>query len=216
MNQRFIHFADRINVFVGKAAAWLVCVLMLVVSIEVFKRYVLNAPTAWIFDLDAMLYGTLFMMCGAYALAQNGHVRGDFLYAGMKPRTQASFDLALYFLFFLPGILALIYSGYTYALDSWHINEHSNVTADGPPIYQFKAVIPIAGALVMLQGVAEILRCIICLRTGEWPARQKDVEEIDVVEEQLARSELVDEESRRAAIDSAHAIEKSAHTRTGA
>ena len=216
MNQRFINFADRINVFVGKASAWLVCVLMLVVSIEVFKRYVLNAPTAWIFDLDAMLYGTLFMMCGAYALAQNGHVRGDFIYAGMKPRTQASFDLALYLLFFLPGILALIYSGYTYALDSWHINEHSNVTAEGPPIYHFKAIIPIAGALVMLQGVAEILRCIICLRTGEWPERQKDVEEIDVVEEQLARSELVDEESRRAAIDSAHAIDKSAHTRTGA
>ena len=216
MNQRFINFADRINVFVGKASAWLVCVLMLVVSIEVFKRYVLNAPTAWIFDLDAMLYGTLFMMCGAYALAQNGHVRGDFIYAGMKPRTQASFDLALYLLFFLPGILALIYSGYTYALDSWHINEHSNVTAEGPPIYHFKAIIPIAGALVMLQGVAEILRCIICLRTGEWPERQKDVEEIDVVEEQLARSELVDEESRRAAIDSAHTIDKSAHTRTGA
>ena len=216
MNERFINFADRINILVGKTSAWLVCVLMLVVSVEVFKRYVLNAPTAWIFDLDAMLYGTLFMMCGAYALAQGGHVRGDFLYAGMKPRTQASLDLALYILFFLPGILALIYSGYTYALESWHINEHSNVTADGPPIYHFKAVIPIAGALVMFQGIAEILRCIVCLRTGEWPQRQKDVEEIDVVEEQLAQSELVDEESRRAAIASAHTIDKSAHTRTGA
>ena len=216
MNQRFINFADRITIFVGKTSAWLVCVLMLVVSVEVFKRYVLNAPTSWIFDLDAMLYGTLFMMCGAYALAQNGHVRGDFLYAGMKPRTQASLDLALYILFFLPGILALIYSGYGYAVDSWHINEHSNVTAEGPPVYHFKTVIPIAGALVMLQGLAEILRCIVCLRTGDWPQRQKDVEEIDVVEEQLAQSELVDEESRRAAIDSAHTIDKSAHTRTGA
>jgi TRAP-type mannitol/chloroaromatic compound transport system permease small subunit len=216
MNDRYIAFADRLNVFVGKAAAWLVCLLMLVVSVEVFKRYVMNAPTAWIFDLDAMLYGTLYMMCGAYTLAQSGHVRGDFLYAGMKPRTQAALDLALYVAFFIPGILALIYAGYHYAAESWRIAEHSNVTADGPPIYYFKTVIPVAGALVMLQGGAEILRCVVCLRTGAWPARQKDVEEIDIVEEQLARSELLDEESRRAAIESAHSIEKAAHTRTSA
>jgi TRAP-type mannitol/chloroaromatic compound transport system permease small subunit len=216
MNDRYIAFADRLNVFVGKAAAWLVCLLMLVVSVEVFKRYVMNAPTAWIFDLDAMLYGTLYMMCGAYTLAQSGHVRGDFLYAGMRPRTQAALDLALYVAFFIPGILALIYAGYHYAAESWRIAEHSNVTADGPPIYYFKTVIPVAGALVMLQGGAEILRCVVCLRTGAWPARQKDVEEIDIVEEQLARSELLDEESRRAAIESAHSIEKAAHTRTSA
>src|SRR5215831_10801591 len=106
MNNRYIRFADAINIVVGKAFAWLICLLMLVVSVEVFKRYVLNAPTAWIFDLDAMLYGTLFMMCGAYTLVQNGHVRGDFLYAGMKPRTQAALELSLYLLFFIPGILA--------------------------------------------------------------------------------------------------------------
>src|SRR6185436_13879370 len=131
---RIVGVADRISTWSGKLFAWLIVVLMLVVSIEVFKRYILNAPTSWIFDLDAMLYGTLFMMCGAYTLAQNGHVRGDFLYVNMKPRTQAWFDLVLYFLFFIPGVIALIYAGYYYAADSFRILEHSNVTADGPPV----------------------------------------------------------------------------------
>jgi len=204
---------DRVSYWSGKAFAWLIVALTLVVCIEVFKRYILNAPTAWIFDLNNMLYGTLFMMTGAYTLAQGAHVRADFVYGRLSPRTQAALDLALYFLFFIPGILALIYAGYGYAADSWRIGEHSTVTAEGPPIYHFKSVIPIAGALVMLQGLAEIVRCVVCLRTGEWPERPRDVEEIDVVEEQLARSEFVDEESRRAAVASAHAIEEAARHR---
>jgi TRAP-type mannitol/chloroaromatic compound transport system permease small subunit len=184
-----------------------------VVSVEVFKRYILNAPTAWIFDFNNMIYGTLFMMCGAYALAQGAHVRADFVYGRLAPRTQAALDLTLYFLFFIPGILALIYAGYDYAALSWRIGEHSTVTAEGPPVYHFKTVIPVAGALVMLQGLAEIARCVICLRTGAWPERIQDVEEIDVVGEQLARSEFVDEESRRAAVESAHAIDEAARHR---
>ncbi|MBM3596812.1 MAG: TRAP transporter small permease subunit [Alphaproteobacteria bacterium] len=197
--QRFLLATDRISAWSGKAFAWLIVALALVVGIEVFKRYILNAPTAWIFDLNSMLYGTLFMMCGAYALAQNAHVRGDFLYGSMKPRVQAALDLTLYILFFVPGILALAYAGYGFAELSWRINEHSNVTADGPPVYHFKTFIPIAGVLVMLQGLTEIARCVVCLRTGEWPARLKDVEEIDVVGTQLSQSEFVDEESRRVA-----------------
>ena len=215
MIERFVRIADLISTWSGKLFAWLIGVLTLVVSIEVFKRYILNAPTAWIFDADAMLYGPLFMMCGAYALSQDAHVRGDFLYSNMKPRTQAALDLALYFLFFLPGIAALIYAGWGFALDSWRIDEHSNVTSGGPPVYQFKMVIPLAGVLVMLQGVAEIIRCVRCLKTGEWPARLSDVEEIDVVEEQLAHSEFVDEESRRTAIEQAHRIDEAAHQRGG-
>jgi TRAP-type mannitol/chloroaromatic compound transport system permease small subunit len=210
----FLRVADNVSTWTGKTSAWLICVLMLVVSVEVFKRYILNSPTAWIFDLDSMLYGTLFMMFGAYTLAQDGHVRGDFLYTNMRPRTQAALDLALYFLFFIPGILALVYAGYYYAGDSWRINEHSNVTADGPPVYYFKSVIPIAGALVMFQGIAEIVRCVVCLRTGEWPERLRDVEEIDVVGEQLANSEFVDEESRKMAIEQAHHIDDAARQRT--
>lgn len=213
--RRWLHAVDRISTLSGQISAWLICILMLVVCVEVFKRYILNAPTAWVFDLDAMLYGSLFMLCGAYTLAHDGHVRGDFLYGSMRPRTQASFDLALYFLFFVPGILALIYAGYGFAVESWMINEHSNVTADGPPVYQFKAVIPIAGALVMLQGFAEIARCIVCLQTGKWPERLKDVEEIDVVGEQLANSEFVDEDSRRMAMQNVHEIEEAAKQRGG-
>ena len=211
--QRVLHGADRMSTWSGKLSAWLIIVLMLVVCVEVFKRYLLNAPTAWIYDLNNMLYGTLFMMCGAYTLAQNGHVRGDFLYSSFRPRTQAALDLALYVVFFLPGIVALIYAGEEYAYESWRIREHSNVTANGPPVYQFKAIIPIAGALVILQGVAEIIRCIDCLRTGRWPPRLKDAEEIDVVEEQLAHSEYVDEESRKIAIERAHEIDETARQR---
>lgn len=211
--QRILHGIDRLSNWSGKLFAWLIVVLALVVGVEVFKRYILNAPTAWIFDLNSMLYGTVFMMCGAYALAQNAHVRGDFLYGSMRPRVQAGLDLSLYILFFIPGILALFYAGYGFAELSWRIDEHSNVTADGPPIYQFKAVIPIAGALVMIQGLAEIARCIICLRTGHWPARLKDVEETDVIGTQLSGSEFVDEETKRRAIEGAQHIQEVAHQR---
>ena len=212
--QSFLYTIDGISTWVGKATAWLIIALMSVVCIEVFKRYIMNMPTAWIFDLDNMLYGSLFMLCGAYTLAQNAHVRGDFLYSSMRPRTQASLDLVLYIVFFIPGIAALIYAGYGFAAESWRIAEHSNVTANGPPVYHFKAVIPIAGALVMLQGLAEIVRCIQCLRTGEWPPRLSDVEEIDVIDTQLSKSAYVDEESRRVAMDSAKAIDEAARHRT--
>jgi TRAP-type mannitol/chloroaromatic compound transport system permease small subunit len=210
--QRFLYFIDGISTWVGKAAAWLIILLTTVVCVEVFKRYIMNMPTAWIFDADNIMYGTLFMLCGAYTLAQNAHVRGDFLYSSMRPRLQAGLDLALYVVFFLPGIAALIYAGADYAGDSWRIGEHS-VTANGPPIYHFKTVIPIAGALVMLQGVAEVVRCVVCLQTGEWPARLRDVAEIDVIEEQLAHSEYVDEESRKIAIERAHEIDEAARQR---
>jgi TRAP-type mannitol/chloroaromatic compound transport system permease small subunit len=211
--QNVLHTIDGISTWVGKAAAWLIMILMAVVCIEVFKRYIMNSPDAWIFDIDNMLYGTLFMLCGAYTLAQNAHVRGDFLYSSMRPRMQASLDLVLYIVFFIPGIAALIYSGYVFAGESWHINEHSTVTADGPPVWQFKMMIPVAGVMVMIQGIAEIVRSAVCLKTGEWPSRLHDVAEIDVIEEQLAHSEYVDEESRRRAIESAKQIDEVARQR---
>ena len=211
--QDFLHTIDGISTWVGKLFAWLIVALMTVVCVEVFKRSFLNAPTAWIFDAENMLYGTLFMMCGAYTLAQNAHVRGDFLYSSMRPRTQAWLDLVLYIVFFIPGIAALIYSGWIFAVESWTINEHSTVTANGPPVWQFKFMIPLAGVMVMLQGLAEITRCVVCLRTGEWPSRLKDVTEIDVVEEQLAHSAYVDEESRKVAIERAKNIDEMARQR---
>ena len=211
--QSLLHTIDGISTWVGKATAWLMIILMSVVCIEVFKRYIVNMPTAWIFDAENMLYGSLFMLCGAYTLAQNAHVRGDFLYSSMRPRTQATLDLILYIVFFIPGIAALIYAGTDYAADSWRIAEHSNVTADGPPVYHFKSVIPIAGALIMLQGIGEIIRCVVCLKTGEWPSRLHDVAEIDVIEEQLAHSEYVDEESRKLAIEGAARIDEMARQR---
>jgi TRAP-type mannitol/chloroaromatic compound transport system permease small subunit len=211
--ERALQMADHVSTWSGKACAWLILVLMFTVCIEVFKRYIMNMPTAWIFDATNMMYGTLFMMCGAYTLSQDAHVRGDFLYSSMRPRTQATLDLVLYVMFFIPGILALIYAGADYAAYSWRIDEHSNVTSNGPAVYPFKTVIPVAGVLVMLQGLAEIVRCIVCLKTGEWPARLKDAEEIDVVEQQLANSQYVDEESRRRAVESVHEIDDAAHQR---
>jgi TRAP-type mannitol/chloroaromatic compound transport system permease small subunit len=211
--EKFLHTIDGISTWVGKACAWLIIGLMLLVCAEVFKRYILNMPTAWIFDASNMFYGTLFMLAGAYTLAQNAHVRGDFLYSSMRPRLQAALDLVLYIVFFLPGIAALVYAGYDYASLSWRIAEHSSVAAEGPPIYYFKSVIPLAGALVMLQGVAEIVRCVVCLKTGRWPSRLKDVGEIDVVEEQLAHSEHVDEAARKVAIERAQRIDEAARQR---
>jgi len=213
-SRQLIRAVDEFSYWIGKAAAWLIMALTFVVSIEVFKRYILNAPTAWIFDFNNMLYGTLFMMCGAYTLAAGAHVRADFVYIYMKPRGQAALDLSLYLLFFVPGILGLIYAGYDYAAISWRINEHSTVTAEGPPVYPFKTVIPVAGILVMFQGLAEIVRCVVCIKTGQWPARLEDVEEIDVIQTQLGKSEYVDEESRRIAIEGAHAIDEAARHRS--
>ena len=179
--QRFLLFADQVSTWVGKTFAWCIVLLTFAVSYEVFSRYVLGRPTTWAFDTSYILYGTLFMMAGAYALSRNSHVRGDFLYRQWKPRTQAGLDLVLYFIFFLPGILAFMYSGFGFAKMSWMMNEHSSFSPSGPPIYPFKALIPIAGALLLLQGIAEIIRCIITLKRGEWPQRLHDVEELDRV-----------------------------------
>lgn len=195
-----LHTADLISTWIGKAFSWLIVTLMLMVCIEVFKRYMLNAPTAWIYDASNMMYGTLFMMAGAYTLSQDGHVRGDFLYGSMKPRNQAALDLLLYFVFFLPGILALTWAGWTYFQDSLRMHEQT-FNATPLPLYPFKFIIPLAGAIVLMQGVAEMIRCVVCLKTGEWPARLKDAEEADVVAQQLAASEYVDEESRQLAIE---------------
>ena len=180
--QHFLHTIDRVSTSVRQAFSFCIVLLTLHVSWEVFSRYALDAPRAWAFDFMIMMYGTLFMMAGAYTLSKNSHVRGDVLYGFFRPRTQAALDLALYFLFFIPGILALIYAGYGYAAESWRINEHSTITYEGPPIYPFKTVIPLAGAILMAQGIVEIIRCIICLKQGEWPSRQVDVEEVDVEE----------------------------------
>jgi len=178
--QKILIAVDKISTWVGHAFSWLIVGLTLLISWEVFSRYVLDAPHAWAFDAMTMLYGTLFMMAGAYTLSKNGHVRGDVLYGFFQPRTQATLDLILYLLFFVPGVIALTYAGYFYAADSWRINEHSNVTADGPPIYPFKTIIPLAGVFLLAQGIVEIVRCAICIRDGAWPSREADVEEVDV------------------------------------
>ncbi|HLM39792.1 MAG TPA: TRAP transporter small permease subunit [Microvirga sp.] len=176
---RFVNLVDRINTFIGKTVAWAILVLTFAICYEVFARYVLRAPTEWAFDASYMLYGLLFMVAGPYALARNSHVRGDFLYRSWRPRRQAGLDLVLYFLFFFPGILALVYAGIPFSQMSWMMNEHSMNSPNGPPIYPFKALIPAVGILMAFQGVAEVIRCIACLRTGEWPPRLHDVEETE-------------------------------------
>jgi len=178
--QRLLLFVDKLSTWVGQAFSWLIVALTLHITWEVFSRYVLDHPRAWAFDAMIMMYGTLFMMAGAYTLAKNGHVRGDVIYGYFTPRAQAILDLTLYIVFFIPGIVALTYAGYFYAAESWAINEHSNITAEGPPVYPFKTVIPLAGAFVLVQGIVEIIRCIICIRHGAWPTREEDVQEVDV------------------------------------
>lgn len=178
--QKLLLFIDKVSTWIGQAFSWLIVVLTLQISWEVFSRYALDSPHAWAFDAMIQMYGTLFMMAGAYTLSKNGHVRGDVLYGFFRPRTQATIDLALYIVFFLPGVFALTYAGFFYAADAWAIQEHSSVTAEGPPVYQFKSVIPVAGAFLLVQGIVEIIRCIICIKQGDWPSREEDVQEVDV------------------------------------
>lgn len=179
---KFLIFVDRLSTWVGHLFAWLIVVLAAFVTWEVGSRYVFDEPHAWAFDAQIMIYGTLFMLAGAYTLAKSGHVRGDILYGYFSPRTQAAVDLVLYGLFFIPGVVALVWAGYGFAAESWAIAEHSSVTSEGPPIYPFKTVIPIAGAVLLLQGLVEMARCVICLMQGQWPPRDLDVKEIDVDE----------------------------------
>lgn len=178
--QKLLLLVDKLSTFVGQAFSWLIVSLTLLISWEVFSRYALDHPHPWVFDVMIMMYGTMFMMAGAYTLAKSGHVRGDVLYGFFRPRTQASIDLVLYILFFIPGVVALAWAGYNFAAESWAINEHSNITSEGPPVYPFKTVIPVAGAFLLLQGIVEIIRCVICIKEGEWPSRVQDVQEVDV------------------------------------
>lgn len=182
---------DRLNAFIGKLFAWCIVILMLAICYEVFRRYVLRDPTTWAYDVSLMLYGALFMMAGAYTLSRNGHVRGDFLYRKWRPTTQARIDLVLYFLFYFPGILALIYSGWGYFHLSYMLNEHSSFSPDGPVIWPFKAIIPFVGVMMLLQGVVEVVRCYICIRDGDWPQRLHDVEEMEkiILDEAAAKAE---------------------------
>ena len=177
--QKTLFAVDRLSTFVGKACAWTAVALTLLITWEVFSRYVLNRPHGWVLDAQIMLYGVLFMMAGAYTLAKNGHVRGDVLYGFFRPRTQAAIDLLLYIVFFLPGVVAMTWAGWSFAQESLAIRE-TTFNADPIPVYPFKFVIPVAGAFLLLQGLVEIVRCVICLRDGVWPAREADVEEVDV------------------------------------
>ena len=178
--QKVLLSIDKISTRVGQAFSWLIVLLTALMTWEVLSRRFLDRPHAWTFDAQIQLYGILFMMAGAYTLAKSGHVRGDVLYGFFSPRVQAALDLTLYLVFFLPGTVAMVYAGWTYAGESWSIREHSTVMIDGPPLYTFKSVIPAAGALLLLQGLAEIARCVLCLRDGAWPSRQEDVVEVDV------------------------------------
>ena len=177
--QKTLLAVDRFSTWIGKASAWTAVGLTLLITWEVFSRYVLNRPHGWVLDAQIMLYGVLFMMAGAYTLAKNGHVRGDVLYGFFQPRTQATIDLALYIVFFLPGIVALTWAGWTFANESLAIREQT-FNADPLPVYPFKFIVPVAGAVLLLQGLVEIARCVICLRDGAWPARDGDVEEVDL------------------------------------
>jgi TRAP-type mannitol/chloroaromatic compound transport system permease small subunit len=178
--QKVLLGIDKVSTFVGQAFSWLIVALTGLMTWEIFSRRFFDAPHAWTFDAQIQLYGFLFMTAGAYTLAKAGMVRGDVIYGFLPDRVQAAIDLVLYIAFFLPGIVALTYAGWNYAGDSWAIRERSTIMSDGPPLYWFKSVIPFAGALMAVQGVVEIVRCILCLRDGEWPSRKEDVEEVDV------------------------------------
>lgn len=179
--RRFLLYIDSLSLWTGRSFGWLILVLTLGVSYEVFVRYVLRAPTTWAFDFSYITYGALFMMAGPYALSRNGHVRADVIYRFLQPRTQAIFDLVLYIIFFLPAVLAFMYAGWTFAEMSVRFREVSIFSPAGIPIFPLKALIPVTGFFLFLQGIAEIIRCILCIRSGVWPPRLHDVDETESV-----------------------------------
>jgi TRAP-type mannitol/chloroaromatic compound transport system permease small subunit len=195
---RLLYVVDALSSAIGKTFGWSIVLLTFSTSYEVFARYMFGAPTDWAFDTSYILYGTLFMMAGAYALSRNGHVRGDFLYRSWRPRRQAAMDLVLYLLFYFPGMLAFMYSGFSFAELSRRMNEHSSASPQGPIVWPFKWLIPIVGCMMVLQGIVEVIRCIKCLQTGEWPQRLHDVEELEKVmlsdAEQKKAAEISDAE----------------------
>ncbi|MBT3764499.1 MAG: TRAP transporter small permease subunit [Rhodospirillaceae bacterium] len=194
-----IHAIESLNIWIGRAFGWCILILTLSVAYEVFVRYVLNAPTVWAFDMMIQMYGALFLMAGAYALAQDTHVRADVLYRLIPVKWQARIDFVLYFIFFFPGMLALVYYGAEIASDSWRYKEVSWNSPARIQIYFFKTLIPIAGTMLIVQGISECMRCIKAMKTGEWPERMEDARETedmiikekrDLVVEQAQHSEL--------------------------
>ena len=208
----YIQFADRLSAWFGKAFAWLIMFMAVGIGYEVVVRYVFHAPTSWAFDMSYIAYGTLFMMGGAYTLSRGGHVRGDFIYRLWKPRTQARVEFVLYFLFFFPGVIALIVAGWKYAERSWRYLEVSVNSPAGIPIFHFKTVIVVAGVLLFIQGIAQVFRCVICMRTGEWVLAAEDVEETEV---QLAKEMQQQEEELERRYKREHARQRSHEQQEG-
>jgi TRAP-type mannitol/chloroaromatic compound transport system permease small subunit len=195
---RFIYAIDQLSKTIGHVFAWCIVILMLGTSWEVFVRYVLNDPTSWAFDFSYIMYGALFYMAGAYTLSRGGHVRADMFSRTWPPRVQATVELVLYVIFFFPGVISLVYSGWSYGYDSMRIHEMSINSPVGIPIWQIKMLIPVGGALIGLQGVAEVLRCIVCLRDGQFAPRLHDVEELE--KQLLAEAEARGTEAAKAIV----------------
>ena len=196
--EKYIYFFESLSIWIGRAFGWCILILTLSVTYEVFVRYVLNAPTVWAFDMMVQMYGALFLMAGPYALAQDAHVRGDVIYRLFPFKVQARIDLILYIFFFFPGMLALFYFGYEIASDSWRYKEVSWNSPARIQIYFFKSLIPLAGGLLILQGISESMRCILCIRDGKWIKRHEDVRE---TEEDLILKKKEEERQRKALVN---------------
>ena len=189
MMRSYIKLADRLSISMGKAFSWCIVILMGGTCYEVFMAYALNAPTLWNFDFSLQMYGAIFMMAGAYCLSTESHVRGDVIYRLFKPRIQGYIDLVLYFIFFFPGVIALAFYGYEYAALAWKIKETSWSSPAQIQIYMVKSMIPAAGILLIIQGISEVFRSIICIQTGQWPARLVVAEETEQVLMRAAQDE---------------------------
>ena len=194
---RLLLFIDLLSSWVGKCFGWLILVLTLGVSYEVFMRYLLNAPTTWAFDISYITYGAMFLMAGAYTLSRNGHVRADIFYRLWPPKVQASVDLVLYIIFFFPAVIAFIWAGWIFAKMSVQFKELSIFSPAGIPVFPLKALIPVTGVLLFLQGIADVIRCILCIRSGAWPQRLHDVEEMESAI--LAEQQYKKEQAEKAA-----------------
>jgi TRAP-type mannitol/chloroaromatic compound transport system permease small subunit len=156
---RLVAAIDASSTATGWLAGWLILPMTLAVFYEVVARYAFNAPTIWAYDVTYMLYGAQFMLAAAYTLLKGGHIRTDVFYERWSPRRRAIVDMICYLLFFFPGLAFILYASGVEAWHAWRVGERSDWTPWRPILYPLKAMIPLSTLLLILQGVAEVIRC---------------------------------------------------------
>lgn len=166
---RTITAIDRTSYFVGWLLAFLVVPIFVAMVWEIVARYAFRAPTMWAYDISRMLYGALFMLGAGYTLSRGLHIRADFLYRTLPVRAQGRIDFVLYVVFYFPGLLVLLWASSDFAWTAIEQGERGMDTAWMPVLGPIKSALPIGVALLLFQGVSEVLKSWYAATRGRWP-----------------------------------------------